>query len=83
MLTSYGVFTPITRSKNFESYTRQQVSIFSPNPDTLITTANLRYALTNAKLEMMWQGTLNESMGDSFRIEFEGGPVIIYQEYEK
>jgi thiamine pyrophosphokinase len=83
MLTSYGVFTPITRSKNFESFTRQQVSIFSPNRDTLITTANLRYALTNDKLEMMWQGTLNESMGDSFRIEFEGGPVIIFQEYEQ
>ncbi|RUT73554.1 thiamine diphosphokinase [Ancylomarina longa] len=81
MLTSYGVFTPIIRSKNFESYTGQQVSIFSPNSDTLISTANLRYALTNQKLEQMWQGTLNESMGDSFRIEFEGDSLIIYQEY--
>lgn len=81
MLTNYGIFTPILRSRNFESYTRQQVSIFSPNAATLITTANLRYALTNQKLEMMWQGTLNESMGDRFRIEFEGGPLIIYQEY--
>jgi len=81
MLTSYGFFTPIIRSKNFESYTRQQVSIFSPNPETLISTANLRYALTNQKLEQMWQGTLNESMGDSFRIEFEGDSLIIYQEY--
>ncbi|MPQ45977.1 thiamine diphosphokinase [Marinifilum sp. N1E240] len=82
MLTSYGVFTPITRSKNFESFTRQQVSLFSPNPETLITTANLRYALTNEKIEMMWQGTLNESMGESFRIDFEGGPLIVFQEYE-
>ena len=64
-----------------ESYNRQQVSIFSTVASTTITTANLRYALTDAKLEMMWQGTLNESMGDSFRIEFEGGPLIIYQEY--
>ncbi|WP_282014403.1 thiamine diphosphokinase [Marinifilum flexuosum] len=83
MLTSYGMFTPIVRPKNFESYTRQQVSIFSPNRNTLITTANLRYSLTNQSLEMMWQGTLNESMGDSFRIEFEGGPLIVFQEYEK
>lgn len=81
MQTNYGTFTPILRSKNFESYTRQQVSIFSLNTETLITTANLRYALTNQKLEMMWQGTLNESMGDRFRIEFDGGPLIIYQEY--
>jgi len=81
MLTSYGIFTPILRAKNFESYTRQQVSIFSPNSDTLISTANLRYALTEQKLELMNQGTLNESMGDSFRIEFEGASLIIYQEY--
>jgi len=81
MLTNYGCFTPILRSKNFDSYTRQQVSIFSPNTETLISTANLRYALTEQKLELMNQGTLNESMGDSFRIEFEGGPLIVYQEY--
>lgn len=81
MLTSFGVFTPILRSKNFDSYTRQQVSIFSPNPETLISTANLRYALTEQKLELMYQGTLNESMGDSFRIEFEGSPLIVFQEY--
>ena len=81
MLTNYGCFTPLLRSKNFDSYTRQQVSIFSPNTETLISTANLRYALTEQKLELMNQGTLNESMGDSFRIEFEGGPLIVYQEY--
>lgn len=81
MLTDYGIFTPIFRSKNFESYTRQQVSIFSTHPETRITTANLRYALTDAALEAIWCGTLNESMGDSFRIEFEGGPLIVFQQY--
>ncbi|WP_421918328.1 thiamine diphosphokinase [Marinifilum sp.] len=81
MLTDFGFFTPVNRSKNFDSYTRQQVSVFSPDRDTVITTANLRYALTNQTLELMWQGTLNESMGDSFRIEFEGGPLIVFQEY--
>ena len=81
MLTNFGIFTPITRSKNFDSYTRQQVSIFVSDQDTLITTANLRYALTDDKLSQLWQGTLNESMGESFRIEFGGNPVIVYQEY--
>lgn len=83
MLTDYGTFTPLTRSRNMDSYTGQQVSIFSPQAETIITTANLRYELTNQKLEMLWQGTLNESMGDSFRIDFEGDSLIIYQEYEK
>jgi len=81
MLTDYGSFTPITRSRNFESYIGQQVSIFSPQAETVITTANLRYELTNQKLEMLWQGTLNESMGDSFRIDFEGNSLVVYQEY--
>lgn len=81
MLTDYGTFTPINRSRNFESYIGQQVSIFSPQADTIITTANLRYELTNQKFEMLWQGTLNESMGDSFRIDFEGNSLIVYQEY--
>ena len=81
MLTDYGTFTPLTRSRNIDSYTGQQVSIFSPQAETTITTANLRYELTNQKLAMLWQGTLNESMGDSFRIDFEGDSLIIYQEY--
>ncbi len=81
MLTDYGVFTPIVRSKNFDSYTGQQVSIFSPQAETLITTANLRYELTNQQLKMLWQGSLNESMGDSFRIDFEGDSLIVYQQY--
>jgi len=81
MLTDYGIFTPVMRSRNFDSYIGQQVSIFSPQAETIITTANLRYELTNQKLDMLWQGTLNESMGDSFRIDFEGDSLIIYQEY--
>ena len=81
MLTDYGTFTPLTRSRNIDSYIGQQVSIFSPQSETSITTANLRYELTNQKLGMLWQGTLNESMGDSFRIDFEGDSLIIYQEY--
>ncbi len=81
MLTDYGIFTPVIRSRNFDSYIGQQVSIFSPQAETAITTANLRYELTNQKLEMLWQGTLNESMGDSFRIDFEGSSLIVYQEF--
>lgn len=81
MLTNYGTFTPVIRSRNFDSYIGQQVSIFSPESETTITTANLRYELTNQKLEMLWQGTLNESMGDSFRIDFEESSLIVYQEY--
>ncbi len=81
MLTDYGIFTPLTCSRNFDSYRGQQVSIFSLQAETTITTVNLRYELTNQKLEFLWKGTLNESMGDSFRIDFQGDALIVYQEY--
>lgn len=54
MITDYGTFTLLARSRNIDSYAGQQVSTFSPQSDTVITTVNLRYELTNQKLEMLW-----------------------------
>jgi len=81
MYTNSGFFTPMGRSKNIDSYRGQQVSIFAFSESSKITTANLRYALTNQGLDMLWKGTLNECMGSGFRIDFEGDPVLIFQEY--
>lgn len=81
MLTDHGVFTPILQSQSFVSYSKQQVSIFATQSSTPITTTDLRYPLAKRVLDFLWQGTLNESLGDSFRIEFEGGPLVIFQEY--
>lgn len=81
MLTDHGEFLPVYRSKNFDSYPGQQVSVFSVNPETKITTANLRYPLDNQNLPMLWQGTLNESMGRSFRLDFDPGPLVVFLKY--
>ncbi len=81
MLTETGTFTPIKHPQKFNSYIGQQVSIFSPQEETTITTSNLRYKLTNQKLDFLWCGALNESMDEHFHINFEGDSLIIYQEY--
>ena len=81
MLTDTGSFIPMLSSSKIESYKGQQVSIFSPNNRTTITTKNLRYSINNRALEEYWMGTLNESLGDSFELQFDVGPLIVFLKY--
>ena len=81
LLTDYGVFAPITGSTRFESFEGQQISIFSLTPETLFTTNNLKYPLTQRTLTSWWQGTLNEATGNYFDIEINQGKVLIFSAY--
>ena len=79
ILTDNGVFIPISKSTIFHSKVGQQVSIFSLDPTVKITSSGLKYPLQNLALKGWWMGTLNEALGDEFRIEFEGeAQVIVY-----
>jgi len=79
ILTDYGVFTAINRSSSFSSFKGQQVSVFSLCAKLKITSEGLKYPLKDMELSAWWMGTLNESLGDSFTISFEGkGDVIVY-----
>jgi thiamine pyrophosphokinase len=64
-----------------ESYSGEQISIFSLNPETLFTFQNLLYPVENRKLTSWWQGTLNEAESNSFTISFDKGKVLIFREY--
>ena len=79
MVTDTGVFMPMLKSGALRSFKGQQVSLFSFNPETRITTQNLRYPIANVALDMWWQGTLNESLDDQFSLEFAPGPLVVYQ----
>lgn len=81
MLTDTGMLQPLLASTRIESYAGQQVSIFSPNNQTVIYTKNLKYPIVNQTLPELWMGTLNESLGDWFELTFSPGPVIIYKQY--
>lgn len=80
MVTDWGTFTPIHSPTEFKSYRGEQVSIFAIDPKEL-TTHNLKYPINGRILTNWWQGSLNESLGDSFRIDPEGR-VIVFQVYK-
>lgn len=80
MVTNWGIFTPINSTTKFNSYKGEKVSIFSIDKVQL-TTENLKYPLMNRVLNNWWEGSLNESLSDSFKIHTTGR-TIIYQAYK-
>ena len=81
MVTDTGILMALTEGSVISSFPGQQVSIFSIDPETEITSHGLRYSLDRRKIDNWWVATLNESTGDSFSLSFTGGPVIIYQKF--
>lgn len=78
MLTDYGVFVPLLKSTRLDSFEGQQISIFSPYEQTRLTTVGLKYPVVDSCLPELWQGSLNESLGDSFEIDFEGNGLVVF-----
>jgi thiamine pyrophosphokinase len=81
MVTDTGTFTPLLESGRMNSFPGQQISLFSVNPETEISSIGLKYELERLRLTNWWRGTLNEAADDSFELLFNGGPVIIYQKF--
>jgi thiamine pyrophosphokinase len=81
MITDTGIFVPYTRSFKAETFAGQQISIFSTNSETVISSSGLRYALEEKRMNNWWIGTLNEALGDHFELAFTGGPVIIFLKF--
>lgn len=79
MVTDTGVFCAISQPTTFRSCKGQQVSIFSLNPATTVSSENLKYPLPQ-HLASWWCGTLNESLSDSFTIKT-NGTLIVYRKY--
>ena len=78
MITDNGIFYPLLKSTTFKSIRGQQVSIFSIDPVTEISSKGLKYPLSGMRLKNWWQATLNEALGESFSIEFNGGSLIVF-----
>ncbi len=83
MVTDYGVFLPFHRSCRVETYPGQQVSVFSIQPSTEISSSGLRYPLVKRTLSNWWQATLNEAEGNSFELTFEGSPVLVFLKFRE
>ncbi len=83
MVTDTGIFSPHLKSSRFSSFPGQQISVFSINPETRITSSGLKYKLTKMRLRNWWNATLNEATGDSFDLTFTKGPLIVYQKFRE
>lgn len=81
MLTDDGVFSPILKTSTFESFTGQQLSIFSLEPETVFSFDNLLFPVENRKFTSWWQGTLNEAKTNWFTIRFDKGKVLVFRKY--
>ncbi|HEX2969940.1 MAG TPA: thiamine diphosphokinase [Bacteroidales bacterium] len=82
MITDTGFFIPVNSSSTLPSFPGQQVSIFSIDCDTEITSRGLKYPLNQSRLNNWWQATLNESLSENFYIEINNGRLIIYLKFE-
>jgi thiamine pyrophosphokinase len=81
MVTDTGVFLPFLSKCTVSTFPGQQVSLFSIDPNTEITTDGLKFPLRNMKIANWWVATLNEALGDSFTLDFKNGRVIVYMKY--
>lgn len=73
LITDYGWFTVATGENTFESFPRQQISIFNCNCKNL-SSENLKYKAY--PFTELWQGTLNDAVGNQFTINGDGTYII-------
>lgn len=82
MMSDYGIFTPILQTTTLESCPGQQISLFSMNPDSEISTDGLHWPIRNRKLTAWWQGSLNKAVGQEFTIILStNARVIVYRNH--
>lgn len=81
MVTDTGFIIPLNKSTELPSFPGQQISIFSIECETEITSHGLKYPLNKTRLGNWWQATLNESTGKSFNIDFGKGRLIVYLKF--
>ncbi len=72
----YGTFYSVSGRQQFDSYPGQQVSFFALKSDQPMSVSGLVYPIENRQLEWLWEGTLNEAIGDHFEVA--GERVLVY-----
>jgi len=77
LATDYGWFVMANGLSTFESFKFQQVSIFNIDCHSL-SSDNLRWHAY--PYTQLWQGTLNEAIGDSFLLKADGH-YMVYRSY--
>jgi len=81
IVTDYGRWNVIDKSTELKSHVGQQVSLFSNNREAQMFSEGLKYPLNGMIFDELWKGTLNESISNSFSIEFKDAQVLIFREF--
>ena len=79
MYSNYGIFSVVQSEKIFDSFTGQQISLFSTDSTIEVTSNNLKYNLNNKMLTNLYYGSLNESLDESFTLTLSHGRILVYQ----
>jgi thiamine pyrophosphokinase len=82
MVTDTGIMIPFLKSCKVQSFPGQQISVFSIDPSTEITSEGLKFPLNHYKIRNWWVATLNEALGDSFSLKFKEGRIIVYLKFK-
>ena len=77
MLTEYGVFTVIHGTTELASLPGMQVSVFTRDPRSRLTFSGLKYPVNGRQFSWLWEGSLNEAVGTSFRVEMDGNAATV------
>lgn len=81
MLTDHGRFCTFSGTRTFEAFPHQQVSIFTLDAATAVSSEGLRWPLDRFRPALWWQATLNDVLADRFTLDADG-PVIVFRTYD-
>jgi len=82
LFTDYGKFSVVKSEHKFDSFTGEQVSLFSTDNTIKTTSTYLKYNLNNKNLTNLYCGSLNESLNEVFTISISHGQILVYQVYK-
>ena len=77
MLTEHGVFNVMRGKGTFNTFPGMQVSVFSRDPKTQLTFTGLKYPVNNRSFNWLWEGSLNEAVGDEFTVEAGNDEAVV------
>ena len=81
MITDTGEIIPLIKSGTISSFPGQQISVFTVNPFTKVSSEGLKYELKDLELHNWWRATLNEARGNSFSLTFKEGTLIVFLKF--
>ena len=80
MLTEHGVFNVLRGRAQYHAVPGTQVSVFPSAPLTKLTFKGLKYPVNSRSFSWLWEGSLNEALGDEFVVEAsDEEPVVVYR----